>query len=166
MIAEALAAIGGVPAKVLADRMGCLKGGVVANVVVPTADHVRFATHYGFRPDCCHAGDPESKRIVEHLCGYAQSDLVVPLLTEAAVSGVPVRVPAPTRLPRRGMPRSTPRCTRRLPRFLTSGWRPSGGCWRRCRRCDPRLALRRRSARSTGVRASGMARPVIRCLPG
>jgi len=45
MIAEALSAIGGVPAKVLADRMGCLKGGVVANVVVPTADYVRFATH-------------------------------------------------------------------------------------------------------------------------
>jgi hypothetical protein len=31
---------------VLADRMGCLKGGVVANVVVPTPDYVRFATHY------------------------------------------------------------------------------------------------------------------------
>ena len=57
MIAEALAAIGGVPAKVLADRMGCLKGGVVANVVVPTANYVRFATHYGFRPDWCHTGD-------------------------------------------------------------------------------------------------------------
>ena len=28
-----------------------------------------------------------------HLCGYAQSDLVVPLLTEAAVSGQPVSVP-------------------------------------------------------------------------
>jgi len=28
--------LGGVPGKVLADRMGCLKGGVVANVVVPT----------------------------------------------------------------------------------------------------------------------------------
>ena len=41
MIAEALAAIGGVPAKVLADRMGCLKGGVVANVVVPTTNYVR-----------------------------------------------------------------------------------------------------------------------------
>lgn len=72
MIAEALAVIGGVPAKVLADRMGCLKGGVVANVVVPTADYVRFATHYGFRPDWCEAADPASKGIVEHLCGYAQ----------------------------------------------------------------------------------------------
>ena len=94
MIAEALAAIGGVPAKVLADRMGCLKGGVVANVVVPTADYVRFAGHYGFRPDWCHAADPQSKGIVEHLCGYAQSDLVVPLLTEATVSCQPVSVPA------------------------------------------------------------------------
>ena len=46
MIAEALAAIGGVPAKVLADRMGCLKGGAVSNGMVPTADYVRFATHY------------------------------------------------------------------------------------------------------------------------
>jgi transposase len=94
MIAEALAAIGGVPAKVLADRMGCLKGGVVANVVVPTAAYVRFAGHYGFRPAWCEAADPQSKGIVEHLCGYAQSDLVVPLLTEAQVSGVPVSVPA------------------------------------------------------------------------
>jgi transposase len=96
MIAEALTVIGSVPAKVLADRMGCLKGGVVANVVVPTADYVRFAGHYGFRPDWCEAGDPASKGIVEHLCGYAQSDLVVPLLTEAQVSGVPVSLAAAT----------------------------------------------------------------------
>jgi transposase len=58
MIAEALAAIGGAPAKVLADRMGCLKAGVVADVVVPTPDYVRFAAHYGFAPDFCHANDP------------------------------------------------------------------------------------------------------------
>ena len=43
LIAEALAAIGGVPARVLADRMACLKGGVVANVVIPTAEYVRLA---------------------------------------------------------------------------------------------------------------------------
>lgn len=94
MIAEALAVIGGVPAKVLADRMGCLKGGVVANVVVPTPDYVRFATHYGFAPDWCHGADPQSKGIVEHLCGYAQSDLLVPLLTEAAMTGEPVDLAA------------------------------------------------------------------------
>jgi transposase len=92
MIAETLAAIGGVPAKILADRMGCLKGGVVAGVMIPTPDYVRFASHYGFTPDFCHAGDPQSKGIVENLCGYAQSDLTVPLLTEAAIAGQPIDV--------------------------------------------------------------------------
>ncbi|BBX04629.1 hypothetical protein MMOR_55650 [Mycolicibacterium moriokaense] len=90
LIAEAMGVIGGVPARVLADRMACLKGGVVANVVVPTPGYVRFATHYGFAPDFCHAGDPQSKGIVENLCGYAQRDLAVPLLTQAAVDGVAV----------------------------------------------------------------------------
>lgn len=90
MIAETLAVIGGVPAKILADRMGCLKGGVVAGVMIPTPDYVRFASHYGFSADFCHAGDPQSKGIVENLCGYAQSDLAVPLLTEAAIAGQPV----------------------------------------------------------------------------
>ena len=60
MLAECFEVLGGVPGKVLADRMGCLKGGVVANVVVPTAAYVRFAGHYGFRPDFCEAHDPES----------------------------------------------------------------------------------------------------------
>ncbi|MCF1816058.1 Mu transposase domain-containing protein, partial [Mycobacterium intracellulare] len=83
-------AAGGVPARVLADRMACLKGGVVANVVVPTPDYVRLAGHYGFAPDFCHASDPQSKGIVERLCGYAQDDLAVPLLTEAAVTGTAV----------------------------------------------------------------------------
>ena len=39
---------------------------------------MRFAAHYGFRPDFCEAADPESKGIVEHLVGYAKSDLMVP----------------------------------------------------------------------------------------
>ena len=78
LLAECFEVLGGVPGKVLADRMGCLKGGVVANVVVPTAEYVRFAGHYGFRPDFCEAADPESKGIVEHLVGYAKSDLMVP----------------------------------------------------------------------------------------
>ena len=78
MLAECFEALGGVPGKVLADRMGCLKGGVVANVVVPTAEYVRFASHYGFRPDFCEAADPESKGIVENLVGYAKADLMVP----------------------------------------------------------------------------------------
>jgi transposase len=78
LLAECFEAIGGVPKTVLADRMGCLKAGVVANIVVPAPDYVRFATHYGFRPDFCEAADPESKGIVEHLVGYAKRDLIVP----------------------------------------------------------------------------------------
>jgi hypothetical protein len=78
MLAECFDELGGVPAKVLADRMGCLKGGTVANVVIPTPDYVRFATHYRFAPDFCHPADPESKGIVENLVGYAQRDLVLP----------------------------------------------------------------------------------------
>jgi transposase len=54
--------------------MGCLKGGVVANVVVLAPEYVRFASHYGFRPDVCEAADPESKGIVEHLvCSHTVS---------------------------------------------------------------------------------------------
>jgi transposase len=79
MLAECFEVLGGVPKVVLADRMACLKGGVVANVVVPSPDYVRFATHYRFRPDFCHAADPESKGIVENLVGYAKDDLLVPL---------------------------------------------------------------------------------------
>jgi transposase len=79
MLAECFEVLGGVPKVVLADRMACLKGGVVANVVVPAPDYVRFATHYRFRPDFCHGADPESKGVVENLVGYAKDDLLVPL---------------------------------------------------------------------------------------
>ena len=79
MLAECFEELGGVPKTVLADRMACLKGNVVANVVVPAPDYVRFATHYRFRPDFCHAADPESKGIVENLVGYAKDDLLTPL---------------------------------------------------------------------------------------
>jgi hypothetical protein len=78
LLAECLDVLGGAPAKVLADRMGCLKGGVVANRVIPTPEYVRFAAHYGFVPDFCEGNDPESKGIVENLVGYAKTDLMVP----------------------------------------------------------------------------------------
>ncbi len=78
LLAECFEYLGGVPAVVLADRMGCLKGGVVANKVVPTAEYVRFAAHHGFRPDFCEAADPESKGLVENLVGYAKTDLIIP----------------------------------------------------------------------------------------
>jgi hypothetical protein len=78
LLAQCFEHLGGVPGVVLADRMGCLKGGVVANRVVPTAQYVRFAAHHGFRPDFCEAADPESKGIVENLVGYAKTDLMIP----------------------------------------------------------------------------------------
>ena len=77
LLAGCFEILGGVPAVVLADRMGCLKGGIVANVVVPAPGYVAFARHYGFRPDFCEAADPESKGVVEHLVGYAKADLVI-----------------------------------------------------------------------------------------
>ena len=91
MLAECFEILGGVPGKVLADRMGCLKGGVVANVVVPAGEYVRFAAHYGFRPDFCEAADPESKGIVENLVGYAKTDLVVPQAPFAGLAAANVQ---------------------------------------------------------------------------
>ena len=70
--------LGAVPKTALTDRMGCLKGATVAGLVVPTPAYVRFATHYGFRPDFCEGADPESKGLVENLVGYAKSDLMIP----------------------------------------------------------------------------------------
>jgi hypothetical protein len=82
LLADCFEELGGAPAVVLTDRMGCLRAGIVANIVVPHPDYVRFAAHYGFRPDFCESADPESKGVVEHLCGYSQQDLLVPALAE------------------------------------------------------------------------------------
>jgi hypothetical protein len=82
LLAECFEELGGVPAVALTDRMACLRAGIVANVVVPHPEYVQFATHYRFRPDFCEASDPESKGMVEHLCGYAQTDLLIPSLIE------------------------------------------------------------------------------------
>jgi transposase len=78
LLAECFESLGGVPMVVLADRMGCLRAGVVANAVVPTGGYVRFAAHYRFRPDFCEAADPQSKGMVENLVGYAKRDLLIP----------------------------------------------------------------------------------------
>jgi transposase len=82
LLAECFTEVEGVPRVVLTDRMGCLKAGTVANVVVPHPEYVQFALQYGFAPDFCEAADPESKGVVEALVGYAQRDLVVPALAE------------------------------------------------------------------------------------
>jgi transposase len=77
-LAQCMETIGGVPKTLLTDRMGCLKGGTVAGLVIPTPNYVRFVTHYGTRPDFCQGADPESKGIVEALVGYVKSDLMIP----------------------------------------------------------------------------------------
>jgi transposase len=77
-LAQCMETIGGVPKTLLTDRMGCLKAGTVAGLVIPTPDYVRFVSHYGTRPDFCQGADPESKGIVEALVGYAKSDLMIP----------------------------------------------------------------------------------------
>lgn len=87
LLAECFEELQGVPSVVLVDRMSCLKAGVVANVVVPHPDYVRFAAHYRFRPDFCEAHDPESKGVVENLCGYAQRDLAALLETDDVDAG-------------------------------------------------------------------------------
>jgi transposase len=91
-LALCMETIGGVPKTLLTDRMGCLKAGTVAGLVIPTPDYVRFVTHYGTRPDFCEGADPESKGIVEALVGYVKSDLMIPeeLSADSTVtSGVP-----------------------------------------------------------------------------
>ncbi len=134
MLARCFEALGGAPKVVLADRMGCLKGGVVADVEVPTPAYVRFASSYGFRPDFCQGHDPESKGVVENLVGYTKSDLVVPRglaegdlmrANEAAEAWC-----AEVNEKRRSESGPCP----------LSAWRPSGPCWRRCRLCARALA--------------------------
>jgi hypothetical protein len=77
-LAECFEYIGGVTRTALTDRMGCLKGGTVAGLVIPTPAYVRFAAHYRFKPDFCEGADPESKGLVENLVGYVKSDLMIP----------------------------------------------------------------------------------------
>ena len=104
--------------------MGCLKGrdGRRARGV-PTADYVRFATHYGFRPDFCEGNDPESKGLVENLVGYVKSDLMIPAdLTVADLAA------ANNAAGCCGVPRSTPRSTPRSARSPTNDSPSSGTC--------------------------------------
>jgi transposase len=61
-LALCMETIGGVPKTLLTDRMGCLKAGTVAGLVIPTPDYVRFVTHYGTRPDFCQGADRASSR--------------------------------------------------------------------------------------------------------
>jgi transposase len=140
LLAECFEALGGVPQVVLADRMNCLKGGVVASRVVPAPEYVRFATHYRFRPDFCEPVDPQSKGVVENLVGYGKDDLLRPLLLEHALDeGCRSTNPLSpqrssltcrprTRMRPRGARRSTRTSTQRRPRSRRCGSSVSGSC--------------------------------------
>ena len=66
---------------------GLPEGWCGRNVVVPTAEYVRLAAHYGFAPDFCHADDPAIERASWRTCAATpRRDLAVPLLTEAAIA--------------------------------------------------------------------------------
>ena len=78
LLAECLEVLGGVPGKVLADRMGCLKGGVSPMSWCPRRRIVRLRRPLRVPAGFLEAADPESKGIVENLVGYAKSDLMVP----------------------------------------------------------------------------------------
>ena len=108
------------PKTALTDRMGCLKGGTVAGLVIPTPAYVRFATHYGFRPDFCEGADPESKGLVENLVGYVKSDLMIP--EELSVADLADGQREGLALVRRGERR---RALGDLRRSRPSGWRKS-----------------------------------------
>lgn len=164
MLADCFEVLGGVRKTVLADRMGCLKGGVVANVVVPSPDYVRFATHYRLRPDFCHAADPESKGIVENLVGYAKDDLLVPLELDddpwaEGIAGLNERA-------RAWCEEVNPPATARPVRSRPNGSTPNASCSASCRRYGWRSGRSRPPARSTSCPASGSDRPGTRSRTG
>ncbi len=166
LLAECFQTLGGVPKVVLADRMGCLKGGVVADVVVPTPDYVRFATHYRFRPDFCHARDPESKGIVENLLGYAKRDLMIPLAAagDGAADLKTANAAAAAWCAEVNNARHSEIAAVLAQRLAEL----EVGCWRRCRRCcrPGCSAVGGSCARSTSCPASGSAAPATRSRTG
>jgi transposase len=171
LLAECFEVLGGVPKVVLADRMAALKGGVVANVVVPAPDYVRFATHYRFRPDFCEAADPQSTGIVENLVGYAKTDLLAPLELDddpwAGGYAGSTSVPCPgarrstTGATARSMPSRAPGCMVRAARVVARS-----SCWAPCRHCGWPRGRPRSAGRSTDCPASGSGRPATRCRTG
>ena len=118
------------PAKVLADRMGCLKGAVVANVVVPTGSMCGSRRITGSGRLLRGRGPGKSKGIVEHLVGYAKADLMVPqapfgdlATANAAAAAWCAEVNGVTH---------SEICAVPAERLVSSG-----NCSARCRRCGP-----------------------------
>ncbi len=108
--AECFEALGGVPGVVLADRMGCLKAGVVANVVVPHPEYVRFASHFGFRPDFgeAHAESEQClySRTAQSSCTGASVLLVLHLANDVLTHGKRTEISLSVREMRQGRARA------------------------------------------------------------
>jgi hypothetical protein len=79
MLAECFEQLDGVPKTVLVDRMGCLKSGVVAYVVVPTPDYVSGSPPTtGSGPTSVRPPIQSRRAWWSHRVGYAKQDLMVP----------------------------------------------------------------------------------------
>ena len=159
MLAECFDVLGGVPGKVLADRMGCLKGGVVANVVVPAGHYVRFASSLRVPASFLRGRAPRvegDRREPRRLCQAGPDD-----------PAGPVRRPGSRQRRRSGLVRGGQR--RGAQRDQRSPGRAAGnraGTARPvCRRCGRRPAGWS-PARWTGCRVSGSPRPATRCRSG
>ena len=137
---------------------GLPQGRGVANVVVPTADYVRFATHFGFRPDFCEAADPESKGVVEALVRYAQADLIVPAEAWSSEHGRSERRRAAAWCAEVNGRRTLEIAAVPDERLVER----AASCCGRCRRCG-RRCVAASAARSTSCRRCGSARPATRC---
>lgn len=86
MLAECFEELGGVPKVVLADRMGCLKAGVVANVVVPTRTTSASPATTGFGPTSARPLTGSRKGWWRtSSASYAKSDLMVPLIGSSLI---------------------------------------------------------------------------------
>ena len=120
-----------------------LRADTVAGLVVPTPDYVRFATHFGFRPDFCLAADPESKGLVENCVGYVKSDFIVPEELEAKRHRLRQRVGPGVD----GRGEQSGALGDSVP-SRSGALSTSARCSASCRRCGPSSA-RWRSARST-----------------
>jgi hypothetical protein len=131
--------------------------------VVPTAEYVRFAGHYGFRPDFCEAADPESKGIVENLVGYAKADLMIPQVPFAGLAAANAAAVAWCAEVNDAVHSEI--CAVPAGRLVTE--RELLAPLRRCVAASLRASTGRLvTPRWTGSPASGSARPATRCRPG
>jgi hypothetical protein len=121
LIAEAIAGIGGVPARVLADRMGCLKGGVVANVVIPTAEYVRLAAITGSHRTSVMHPIPNQRASWRICAATLNATWRCHYSPRPPSPGHRLMCVPPTPRPGRGVSRSMPRSIRRSARSPMSG---------------------------------------------